>query len=171
MTNLSWVWPYIRLPKFMNEGQSEFIWATKSYAFQTSGAKVTDQTAKLFQSSPTLKQRATRYFWSFSKFFFCPFGTQRHSSVAAKVTNLLVWVQQIRFRKQSGAASQPKCVLKPRRRTVCAPVNLLILRPAAGLRSLGLIWNDIPVFSLWEKYKIWPNRLPTKKPCVLPVLS
>lgn len=39
------------------------------------------------------------------------------------VTNLLVWVQEIRFGKQSGAANRLKCALQPRRRTVCAPVN------------------------------------------------
>lgn len=40
-------------------------------------------------------------------------GTHTHSSVTAKVTNLLVWVQEIKFGKQSGAASRQKSPAVP----------------------------------------------------------
>lgn len=82
--------------------------------------------------------------WSCSKVSLAP---QRHSSVAAKVTSLLVWVQEIRFGKQNGAASRQRSALQPRRRAVCAPVSLLILRPAAALGSLSKYWADVKAFS------------------------
>ena len=61
---------------------------------------------QLFPRSPTHKRRTSHLFF-FSFFFFVsrksfscpPSENQRHSSAAAKVTNLLVWVQEIRFGK------------------------------------------------------------------------
>lgn len=139
-----------------------FIISLSNVRSESRGKKVSDQTAKLSQCSRR-SSKEQRDIFDVSLKFLLPFETQRHSLVAAKVTNLLVWVQQIRFRKQSGAASQPECVLKPRRRTVCAPVNLLILRPAAALSSLGLISNDLPLFLLLGKKKyLWPNKFPPK---------
>lgn len=98
-------------------------------------------------------------------------GTQTHSLVAAKVTNLLVWVQEIRFGKQSGAASRQKSPAAPASgclrsgRSACwSP------RPAAALRSLGKYWPRLGSFSrVFLQSKLFP--LITPATCLSPESS
>ena len=126
--------------------------------------------------------RATSQFWSLSKKLLfsppCLKGILHlnknlpHPLSPLPVTSLLVWVQEIRFKKQSGAANRLKCALQPRRRTVCAPVNCwsssLQLHSALWV-NISLIWNDLPVFLLVPKLFLITERY--LETCICAILS
>lgn len=163
------MWPYddqpqlnltlytVRLPEFTNGQVNLFIrhmpnfrggklkkkFVTKHPNFFPCSPRAATSRLKKVYFAPSTPKSITQSQWA---------NTNQHIPLLFQVSDLLVWVQEIRFGKQSGAAGQLKCALLPGRQTVCAPVNLLIFRPAAARISLrvniGLIWNDLPDFLL-----------------------